>query len=289
MYKTILAVLFIFISPLALMAQQGRGGGAGGAGQMEGDTPVSAAEISTQSRTISVGGRLEPRDRIIHQTSSAGFIESLEIIEGQFVREGQALFSINKDEQVNRYKPVIVQARISGMVSEIHIRERDEVRAGVDAVTIIGTSGYKMNATISDKDAFKIQIGQQVRGRSANIDLITGTLTMRSLEPDYGLGLFSLTLEFPNTSGVHVGEYLLVDLPIDKTEGIFIRQNILVRRYGKYFVWTVNSEDNLEIREVVPGASFGDLIKINEGIVPGDRYITRLTGREEEGAAAYQK
>ena len=287
MLKVIFPVLIIFICVFSLEAQQGRAGGGSGDRPGGRPAPFGTAEVGTQSKTISVGGRLEPKDRIVHQTSSAGFIQSVDVSEGQFVREGQPLFSINRDEQVNRYKPVVVSARISGTVSEILIGERDEVRAGVDAVTLIGTSGYVMRATISDKDAFKIQAGQKVTGRSANIKSITGILTMRSLEPDYELGLFSLTLEFPNVPGVHVGEYLLVDLPIDKTEGIFIPRNLLVRRYGKHFVWIIKPEDKLEIREVVPGLSFGDLIKIDEGIVPGERYLSMLTGKEEEGAPAF--
>lgn len=282
-------LFFVFLVSVTLSGQQGRPPGRGGApgGTGESASSFATAELSEQSKTISVGGRLQPKDRIVHQTPSAGFIQDIEIREGQYVREGSNLFSIVKDEQINRYKPVVVDARISGTVSKIDIREKDEVRSGDDAVTIIGTSGYIMNATISDKDAFRIQEGQKVTGRSTDTESIPGTLTSRSLEPDYELGLFSLTLEFPNNKNLHVGQYLLVDIPIDRTEGIFVGRELLVRRYGKFFLWVIDSEDKLESREVVPGQSFGNLIRIEEGIAVGERYLTGLTGREEEGAPAF--
>lgn len=289
MHKTMLLIYLLLMSTVILFSQQGRPANRGGtSGAPEGGAaPFATAELSEQSKTISVGGRLQPKDRIVHQTPSAGFIQDIEVGEGQYVREGTTLFSIVKDEQINRYKPVVVDARISGTVSKLDIRENDEVRAGEDAVTIIGTSGYVMNATISDKDAFRIREGQKVIGHSTDIESVTGTLTARSLEPDYELGLFSLTLEFPNIEGLHVGQYLLVDLPIDRTQGIFVNRELLVRRYGKFFIWIIDSENKLESREVQQGQSFGDLIKIEEGISAGERYLTRLTGREQEGSPAF--
>jgi multidrug efflux pump subunit AcrA (membrane-fusion protein) len=109
-------------------------------------------------------------------------------------------------------------------------------------------------------------------------------LHYRSQEPDYQTGLFSLTFHFPNTQRTHIGEFVMVELPIDRTRGLFVRRDLVVRRYGKYFLWIVDENQQLEAREVKLGEIFGDLVEIQEGLREGERYLTRLTGREKEGA-----
>ena len=58
----------------------------------------------------------------------------------------------------------------------------------------------------------------------------------------------------------------------------------MIRRYGKYFLWIVNADRELEAREVVLGPTYGDRVMIRQGLNVGERYLTRLTGREKEGA-----
>ncbi|UCB44363.1 MAG: HlyD family efflux transporter periplasmic adaptor subunit [Spirochaetota bacterium] len=248
-------------------------------------SPVSIARLSEQFHTISVVGRLEPKNRIVHHIPNNGYISSVSIKEGGFVEEGQQLFSIKrKDDVMNIYKPTLVTARITGWISKVFVQVDDEVEAAEPAVVIIGTEGYILDANISDKDAFKIRIGQRVTARTTGGVTINGVLANRSQEPDYSTGLFTLTFHFPNTQRTYVGEFVIIDLPIDKARGLFVRRDLVIRRYGKYFLWVVNEAGELTAREVVLGASYGELVKIDQGLEAGEHYLNRLTGREKEGA-----
>jgi hypothetical protein len=40
----------------------------------------------------------------------------------------------------------------------------------------------------------------------------------------------------------------------------------------------------LVAREVALGPTYGQLVRIDRGLEAGERYLTRLTGREREGA-----
>ncbi len=280
--------LFIFITAGALLSagaaaaqhrdQQGQ--------SQDGSGPtVSVAEISEQYRVISVGGRLQPKSRIVHMTPKSGYVSVVAAVEGQLVEEGQSLFSIRrKDDVLNIYKPSVVMARISGWVSEVLIQVEDEVSEGRPAVVIIGTGGYVLESNISDKDSFKVRIGQKVTALTAGGTEITGTLVNRSREPDDKTGLFSLTFHFSNNRRVYVGEFVVIGLPVDKVKGIFVRRDQVVRRYGKYFIWIVNANQELEAREVLLGPVYGDLIMIDQGLEIGEKYLARLSGREKEGA-----
>jgi len=207
--------------------------------------------------------------------------------EGQLVEAGQELLSVKrKDDVMELYKPVPLTARISGRVSEVLVQPEAEVGTGDPAVVILGTQSYVLQANVSDKDAFRIDVGQQVTGRTTEGTAIRGVLRTRSQEPDYSTGLFELTFQFPDSQRVAIGEFVLIDLPIDRVRGLFVLRDVVVRRYGKYFLWIVNESQVLEAREVALGAVFGDLVLIREGLKPGERYLVRLTGREREGAPA---
>ena len=279
--------MLIIVSGSMLSAQHGPGGGGrpgAQSGQPRGGSPVAAAEVTEQFHTISLGGRLEPKSRIVHQTTSSGYVQSVLVTEGQSVETGQELLTIKrKDDVMDLYKPAVVMARIPGRISEVLVQTGDEVNSGQPAVVIISTAEYLLKAKVSDKDAFRINIGQRVSGSTANGRTISGVLRSRSQEPDYQTGLFGLNFVITNTGKVNIGEFVLLQLPIDRTRGIFVSRDAVIRRYGSFFVWVVNDADALNAREVTLGEEFEDLVQIAEGLKPGERYLVRLIGREKEG------
>ena len=285
------------LAAASALAQQGSGAGGGtGAGTAastptagtsapQSGPPIAAARVSEQFRTISVGGRLRPLSRIVHQAPSGGIVTAVNVAEGHAVRAGQELFSIRRRDDVsNLFKPTVVTARIGGRVAEVLIRAQDEIPAGQSGVVVIGTGGYVLEAAISDKDAFKVEVGQTVGGRTAGGNRLTGTLAARSQEPDYQTGLFTLSFEFPNSPATYIGEFVLLELPVDRSRGVFVRRDLVVRRYGSYYLWLVNPDGQLEAREVTLGATYGEMVRVDRGLEPGERYLTRLSGREREGA-----
>ncbi|HEC62060.1 MAG TPA: hypothetical protein ENI27_07385 [bacterium] len=87
---TILSILVLCTA--FVFAQQGGGRGRPGgrpAGAAEqGGPPITVAEISSQFRTISVGGRLQPISNIAHRITTGGYIKSVEVKEGQLLKPG---------------------------------------------------------------------------------------------------------------------------------------------------------------------------------------------------------
>jgi multidrug efflux pump subunit AcrA (membrane-fusion protein) len=247
-------------------------------------SPVSVARVSEQFHVISVGGRLQPRKRIVHHIPMDGYVKTVFVKEGDRVRAGQQLLSVERRDDVTKvFKPAVVTARIDGYVSEVYVQVEDAVDAEDEAVVVIGTEGYVMDTYVSDKDAFKLGVGESVKAHAMDGRSITGRLVYRSREPDYDTGLFTLTFHFPNDQKTYVGEFLVIDLPVDRERGIFVPRELVTRRYGSYFLWVVNAENVLEAREVELGMTFGKLVRIARGLDEGEQYLTRLTGREKEG------
>ncbi len=286
----IVAMLCILVfMPASLTSQQrgGPGGGPPGGGGPGSASAIAEARISENAHAITVGGRLEPQTRIVHRIPSGGFVQAIFVQEGQRVSAGDELLRIRrKDDVMELYQPVPLNARIDGRVSEILVQVEGEVSTGDAAIVLLGTSGYILEANISDKDAFRIDIGQAVKGHTADGAEITGVLQNRSQEPDYATGLFQLTFRFPDNPRVGIGEFILIDLPIDQVRGVFIPRDAVVRRYGSFSVWAVSAEQTLTAREVSLGDVFGDEVLIVTGLEPGENFLRQLTGREREGAPA---
>lgn len=245
--------------------------------------PVSEAEISKRSNSISVAGRLQPRSRIVHKASVSGYVGAVFVDEGDYVQKGDSLFRIDRNGIGQTFKPVYINSRISGVVSKIDIQIYSEISVGNTCITLVATDSYLVEAVISDKDAFKITVGQTVTGRNPEGLGISGILTGRSQEPDYNTGLFRLDFDFPEKEGFYIGSFILIQLPTDEISGIFVKRDLLVRRYGSYYLWVIDEDNKLTAREVESGAFFGEDVHINSGIEPGERYLSKLTGKETEG------
>ena len=284
----VLAILVYLSLTVLLFSQQGPGGGRSPGGssapRAEGSgNPISVAGLSTRFNFISVAGRLQPRSRIVHKASVDGYIGSIVIEKGDFVAVGDHLFRIDRNDIGQSFKPVYVDARISGVVSEIDIQINSDISVGSPCITIIARDSFYAEALISDKDAFKIEVGQNVSGKNPDGLVIEGILSTRSQEPDYDTGLFNLSFHFPKKDGFYIGSFVLIDLPTDKLEGIFINRDLLIRKYGKYFIWAIADENKLSSREVEVGTVFADDIHIISGLNPGDKYLSRISGKETEG------
>jgi multidrug efflux pump subunit AcrA (membrane-fusion protein) len=281
-------VVLVVPSMVSAQSPRGAGGGgrSGGAPGNNGGSAVAEATVSEESHRITVAGRLEPQGRIVHRVPSAGFIDSISVREGERVTAGQELLRVRRrDDVLGLYQPVPLTARISGLVSVIHVQSEAEAAPSDAAVTILDTAGFRLIAGISDKDAFSIDPGRTVTGVTTDGREIPGRLMSRSQEPDYDTGLFEVIFQFSALPGVRIGEFVTVDLPVERTRGIFVPRDAVVRRYGSYYLWTVGSDDTISSREVELGDTFGDRVLIRSGLEVSERYLARLSGREREGTS----
>jgi multidrug efflux pump subunit AcrA (membrane-fusion protein) len=162
--------------------------------------------------------------------------------------------------------------------------EGAEVRSGAAAVTVMDDSEYRLVAALSDKDAFRVAaMGRAaVTASSADGASLRGSLEGVAAEPDYDTGLFSATLRFPAQAGARIGMVLFMDLPVDSVRGQFVKQDLIVRRFGRSIMWTVDADDKLKQVQVTTGKPYGDEILVTGGLPPGTRYLNRLGGGERE-------
>jgi len=232
-----------------------------------------------------VAGRLEPSRRIGHTVSIAGLVETIHVGVGERVTEGQALVTLSRDAPGEVFRPLVVASRIAGRVSEIHLIAGAEVKSGAAAVTVMDDSEYRLVAALSDKDAFRVAgMGRAaVTARSADGVSLRGSLLGVAAEPDYTTGLFTATLRFPAQAGARIGMVLFMDLPVESVRGQFVKQDLIVRRFGRSVMWTIDKDDKLKQVQVTSGKPYGEELLVTDGLPPGTRYLNHLNGGERDG------
>jgi multidrug efflux pump subunit AcrA (membrane-fusion protein) len=193
--------------------------------------------------------------------------------------------TVSRDAPGESYRPLVVTSLIAGRVSEIQLMPGAEVRSGAAAVTVIDDSEFRLVAALSDKDAFRVAAMEKrtVAANSADGVKLHGALSGVSTEPDYATGLFNATLRFDAQAGARIGMVLFMDLPVESVRGQFVRQDLIVRRFGRSVMWVVGDDDKLKLVQVTTGKPHGDDVLLTSGLVPGTRYPSRLTGYEKEG------
>jgi multidrug efflux pump subunit AcrA (membrane-fusion protein) len=249
--------------------------------------PTAVAESEVRSRSVQVAGRLRPRTRLTHEVPISGIVGEVPVESGDRVSEGAVLFTVERNEVGQTFRPSPVTARVDGIVSEVAVQRAQEVSAGDSGAVVVGRDGYVLEARVSDKDASGITTGQQVTARTSDGTIVTGRLERRSEEPDYETGLFSVRFRFPEAAGAGIGTFLLVELPTERLEGVFVPRQAIDRRYGRNFLWVIDeAEGVLTRRRISLGEVIGEEVRITEGLAAGERYLLEPTGREREGQPA---
>ncbi len=266
----------------------GRGGGPGAAGSFqERESPLLEATISERVLNATVAGRLRPAVSVPHASTTNGIVTTVHVQVGDRVTSGTPLYTIERDETAGSYAPVVVRSRVAGLVSELSVRLWNEVRSGEVGVVIIDPDRLILETHITDKDADRVIPGMAVEAVTAGGAVVSGRLLARSPEPDYGTGLFRLRFEFTPDTGENLsGRFVTVDLPVVRLEGVFVAQDLLVRRYGQYYLWVVTPENTLRLQQLSLGTTVDDEILVTAGLTPGMRYLRSPTGREREGMPA---
>ena len=278
-----LTIYVLLLSSFPLAAQFGGGMGPGRTTSAGGIFAVAGP--AKPGRIVTVGGRLVPESKISHGIPVAGFLDTILVKIGDRVTEGQPLLTVTRNAVGETFRPVVLESRLNGVVSEILVYRSQEVNTGSPAVIILDDSRYLLKASLSDRDAQAIRnLGAiPVNGVTPDGTAFTGKIRQLSQEPDYSTGLFTLTMEFPKRTGMFLGMVLFVDLPAQKAEGISVEKTAILRDGGKPYLWIISDENQLKQTAVVTGEEKDTMIIIDRGISPGDRYITRLSGNEKEG------
>ncbi len=200
--------------------------------------------------TALYGARVEPITVTEVPVPFAGTILDIYVEEGSSVSFNAPLYSIERTVQgsIQYYEPLVVRALSSGIVSDITIRENEEVRDGRISMSVADISSLKAVLSVSDKDIRTITLGQECTIQ--NVDGTKGIIDKINVLPNSQTGLFSVEVAFGNNYDVFAGMFVTIEIPINPVEGTFVPSSAIVSRYGKKFVWVITEDNKADMRDI---------------------------------------
>lgn len=115
--------------------------------------------------------------------------------------------------------------------------------------------------------------------------LDTGTLLALDNEIDVATGTFRLKAQLPNADEqLFPNQFANVALKVASAESLVIPNEAV--QYGSIgsFVYVLDAEDTVHVREVVPGRSDAEGTAVSAGLAPGERVVTQGVDRLREGS-----
>ena len=169
---------------------------------------------------------------------------------------------------------VAVKAPISGTLTNLAVRESDNVKPGDILFTIAKTNKLKTRIWASEHQIPDIRVGNRAAASWRGIT-IEGRVTQADLSLDTSKQAFGVVIEFDNPQDrMMCGVNAEVIIEGKKTEGVVMtaRKNILNDGDTRYVF--LAGDGKAVRRDVTTGRSLGLNIEILAGLNPGDELIT---------------
>ena len=123
--------------------------------------------------------------------------------------------------------------------------------------------------------------------REQKVRLATGTLITVDNQIDPSTGTVRLKAQFPNEDGgLFPNQFVNVRMLIDTREGVTIIPSAAIQRGSAgAFVYVVNADRTVSLRQVKIGVVEGDNVEITAGVKPGEQVVVDGTDRLRDGAS----
>ena len=122
--------------------------------------------------------------------------------------------------------------------------------------------------------------------RTGTIKLTDGQLQTFDSQIDPTTGTIKLRASFPNENhALYPNQFVNIELIVNERKGVVIAPIAAIQRgLPGTFVYIVNHDDTVSVRQVKLGVTEGERVEILSGLQPGDRVVVDGLDRLREGA-----
>jgi len=171
----------------------------------------------------------------------------------------------------------------------------------VDELTTVSTvDPIKVYASISEQEYLKAAEKQTAQREKMPLELILadgsvsprkGEFAFADRQVDVRTGTIRVATIFPNPNNMlRPGQFARIRAEIEVKKGaLVIPQRAVTELQGKYLVAVVGPENKVSIKTVKPGARFGQLWVIDQGLQAGEKVVAEGTQKVREGMVVSPK
>jgi membrane fusion protein, heavy metal efflux system len=242
---------------------------------------IVEVELRPIEKTVPALGVVEPAAGKVAAVTSrvAGRVTQLAAYDGQRVKGGEVLLEVESRVVADPPPRLTFSSPLDGVVLETHVILGAAVEPADVLVTVVDLSEVAVVARVPEGRLAAIRPGQAVRIRPmAHPDLvIPGVVKLRAASLDQSSGTLRVFVQAANP-----GEKLLpgmraqlafVTAALD--DAVVVPREAVVGEAGDWFVFREVEPLVYERTPVVTGLRDDRYIEIIEGVLPGDRVVTR--------------
>lgn len=193
-------------------------------------------------------------------------------------------YLVNKRNFESLKQLLFVEAPISGVVTELFIKEGDNVDYGKHLFTIAQINRMKAKIWASDEEVVQLKVGMSAVIK-INDNVITGRISEIALAKDMDKKAFGVEVQFDNPNRM-LKSGMTSDLNITvykKPNTIIIPRNFIKTELGKHFVFIDNNGIAVR-RDIVIGEEADINVEVINGLQAGDKLITDGVALVKDGA-----
>ena len=236
---------------------------------------IGVAGPGLVARTVTLPAEIRPNeDRLAHIAPRfPGIAKEVRKRVGDSVRVGETLAIIESSESLAPYP---LKTLIAGIVIERHITRGEPVSQARGRVfTVADLSTVWVDISIYQKHLESVKLGQAVTLSAGHgLPSATGTISYISPIVDEETRTSTARVVLPNPDGRwRPGLFVTARVEVDREEvPVAIPRTALEQVEGSTVVF-VESEGGFVPRPVMAGLEGGDLVEIEDGLAPGERYV----------------
>jgi len=168
-----------------------------------------------------------------------------------------------------------VKAPISGYINSDNVTVGQILNIGANVCEIVNNNTLKLNIRITEREVYKVRVGQNVTVRIAVFPdkTFTGRITSIAQKADAAMK-FNVEITLNNNSQVQLksGLYAEAELPVKNEEKFIISKKCIVGSMEKPVVYVVENGKAMR-RELIIGQSNDKQVEVLKGLSAGEQVI----------------
>jgi multidrug efflux pump subunit AcrA (membrane-fusion protein) len=244
---------------------------------------TSEVELKPMEKTFSALGAVDPEPGKIAAIASrvAGRVTKLTVHDGQRVKAGEVLLEVESRIVADPPPRLTFKAPMDGVILETSVVLGGTVEPDKNLITIIDLSEVDVVAQVFEAQIGAVKVGQTVRIKAlAFPDLtFTGKVKTTAANLDRESGTLRVFVHTANPDGrLLPGMRAKLTFIIEETEAaVVVPRAAVLGESGDLFVYRqiMTAPFAYERTPVVIGNRDDRFIEIIEGVLPGDRVVTR--------------
>jgi membrane fusion protein, heavy metal efflux system len=244
---------------------------------------TTEVELKPMEKTFPALGSVDPEPGKVAAIASrvAGRVTKLTVHDGQRVKAGEVLMEVESRVVADPPPKLTFKAPMDGVVLETSVLPGGTVEPDKNLITLIDLSEVDVVAQVFEAQIGAVKVGQSVRIKAlAYPDLtFTGKVKTTAANLERDTGTLRVFVHTENPEGKLLpGMRAQMTFIVEQTEdAVVVPRSAVLGEAGDLFVYRqiMNAPFAYERTPVVVGNRDDRYVEIIEGVLPGDRVVTR--------------